>query len=508
MHPFLVLMLWSIFLLSQEPMAPLKATSPLATQIHSLIEQILLQYHRPVSAETLYLAVCVRMYTLAGQPVPRSLRDEVRQACAANAGPDQRRLLLAAVQQRTLDRLPFVPQLPLVALADALTAELDPYSGLVTAKEMRRAAQQDSDTYGIGVEWQEESPEGTWKVQSVALGSPAQRAGLRPGDWLLRVNGQPVSKTTPLVREALQPQSAEQIPQLLGEEPQEAVAQRQPQRLELELRRGEGPSRRVTLQPERHRPEVVLGTRRLMGNRWSFWLDEKDRLAYIRLGQLRRGAAEELHEQLRTLKLCGVQGLILDLRWAPGGYLNEAVEVADLFLGDRVLATVRMRQRDDTVYRGNDSPIFDNLPVVLLVNGDTQGGAELIAAALQDHGRAIVVGQRTRGKATIQTPLGLGHEQFSFKVTSGTFVRPSGKNLHRHPGSGPRDDWGVRPEVDCRVSPELSSKLREEWLLWSLRPVEESVRLALDDPTYDMQKNEAWKVLRQRVTQADPKNKK
>src|SRR5262249_58851975 len=121
-----------------------------------------------------------------------------------------------------------------------------------------------------------------------------------------------------------------------------------------------------------------------------------------------------------------VRGLILDLRWCPGGYLNEAVEVADLFLGAGVVATVKSRGREDTVYRSTDGGKFRDCPVVVLVNGETSGGAELIAAALQDHKRACVVGQRTLGKASVQTPLAVGVEGTGFKLTSGTFVRPAG----------------------------------------------------------------------------------
>jgi carboxyl-terminal processing protease len=506
MRAFLLLMLFSgAILRAQSPLSdPSTDDATLPIQLHAVLEQTVTQYHRPLSPETLYLAVCARMYEMANLPVPITLRDEVREALArprdGRLDNDFRLGLLAQVQKRTLGRRLLLPADPLVATCEALTRELDPYSGLVSLAETKRAAQQDSEMLGIGVEWDERAGRGGWTVQSVALGSPAQRAGLRPGDVLHRVNGQPISRASVALRESLRAQRGERLPVLLGgEEPQEVAPEKPPERLELELTRGTAPARKVTLKAERHRPETVLGTRRIMGNRWSFWLDEKAQLAYLRLTQLSRGTADELRDELRRLQGRGTRGLVLDLRWCPGGYLNEAVEVADLFVGDQVIATVKMRHREDTIYRGNEGSVFGAIPLVVLVNGDTLGGAEMIAAALQDHGRALVVGQRTRGKASIQTPLALGSDQFSFKVTSGTFSRPSGKNLHRHPESGPRDDWGVRPDVDCRLSPDLGRKLRDEWLLWSLRPVDDAERLLLDDPTYDAQKTEALKVLRERL---------
>lgn len=508
MRPFLLLMLFGGAILQAEPIPPDNELPPaLAFQLHTLIEQIGSQYHRPLPAETLYLAVCVRMHEMAQMPIPITLRKEVQETLTR--GPEHRHALLESVRKRTLGRWPFLPGDPLVACCQALTAELDPHSGLVSAAELRRASQQDSETLGIGIQWRERTPRGPWVVEQVVLGSPAQRAGLRPGDVLRSVNGRSSEKLSATLERSLMPRLADAPPELLGgEEPQEQPDEATPKRLTLEVTRGTAPARRVTVVAERHRPETVLGTRRIMANRWGFWLDEKSQLAYLRLAQLSRGTADELRDELRRLKAHGTRGLVLDLRWCPGGYLNEAVEVADLFVGDRVIATVKMRSREDTIYRGNEGAIFGEIPLVVLVNGDTKGGAEMIAAALQDHRRAIVVGQRTCGKASIQTPLALGSEHFSFKLTSGTFIRPSGKNLHRNPESRPRDEWGVRPDVDCRVSPELGRKLRDEWLLWSLRPVDDSERLALDDPTYDTQKIDALKVLRQCVADTDRASRK
>src|SRR5262249_14493934 len=142
---------------------------------------------------------------------------------------------------------------------------------------------------------------------------------------------------------------------------------------------------------------------------------------------------------------------------------------------------------------------FRGCPVVVLVNGETSGGAELIAAALQDHKRACVVGQRTLGKASVQTPLAVGVEGTGFKLTSGTFVRPAGKNLHRFPDSKAEDFWGVLPDEDARLSPELGKRLKGWWTLMSLRPGRSRERLALDDPRADPQPQLALAALRRRV---------
>jgi carboxyl-terminal processing protease len=132
------------------------------------------------------------------------------------------------------------------------------------------------------------------------------------------------------------------------------------------------------------------------------------------------------------------------------------------------------------------------------------GGAELIAAALQDYRRAAVVGRRTRGKASVQTPIHLGVPQAGMKLTSGTFLRPSGRNLHRFPDSRADDDWGVRPDVEFRVSTDLDARLKAWWQTATLRPGGSSERIPLDTPGADPCQTAALEALRERMRQPRP----
>jgi carboxyl-terminal processing protease len=142
---------------------------------------------------------------------------------------------------------------------------------------------------------------------------------------------------------------------------------------------------------------------------------------------------------------------------------------------------------------------------VVLVNGETSGGAELIVAALQDYKRAAVAGQRTLGKASIQKSFPLDVPGANVKLTEGEFVRPSGKNLHRKPDSGPRDDWGVRPDADleCRVSPQLAREMKEQWQRQTLRPGDDNQALPMDDPKNDPQRQVALDYLLRRLRHGD-----
>jgi hypothetical protein len=127
----------------------------------------------------------------------------------------------------------------------------------------------------------------------------------------------------------------------------------------------------------------------------------------------------------------------------------------------------------------------------------------LIAAALKDHERARVAGQRSFGKASVQTPIHLGLPYTGMRLTSGTFLRPNGKNLHRFPESKPADDWGVCPDADleCRLSPDANRALKEAWLLQTLRPGPSRERLLLDDPDVDVARQLAAEALVFQVNQ-------
>jgi carboxyl-terminal processing protease len=254
------------------------------------------------------------------------------------------------------------------------------------------------------------------------------------------------------------------------------------------LRPGTKGARQVTLEAENFRPETVLGVVRRADNTWEYLADRENRIAHVRIAALNHGTAEDFLQVLTALQAEGLRGLILDLRWCPGGFLDQAVEVARLLLGQGIIAIFQSREDRKTARGGRDQ--FTGFPVVVLVNGETSGGAELVAAALQDNRRAVVAGQRTLGKASVQTLVALPVSDAYLKLTTGTFFRPSGKNLHRFPESRPTEDWGVRPEpeLEFRVSPELGRHLRESWLLQTLRPGASNEALPLDDPEGDPQR--------------------
>jgi len=243
---------------------------------------------------------------------------------------------------------------------------------------------------------------------------------------------------------------------------------------------------------------------RHVDNSWEFLIDRQQRIAHVRIETLNKGTATELADVLERLQANQLKGLILDLRWSPGGLFDEARDIAGLFLGDQLIASKRVRDRVEK-FHNTQSTRFVKLPLVVLINGQTSGGSELIAAALQDHKRAAIAGQRSVGKASVQQALYIDIPGASLKLTEGEFVRPSGKNLQHRPDSGPRDDWGIRPDaaLECRLSPQLTRELKEQWDMQTLRPGDDNKVLPLDDPKNHPQRQLALDYLVRRLRLGD-----
>jgi carboxyl-terminal processing protease len=468
-------------------------------------------YVRPVSRVDLLHTALTALYERARRPAPRDLRRRLERAekesaaqtvSEANTPPP---LVPALAPRRTpiTDDRPLLELLrsvradlgrieqlggedPLCAGCQAMLRSLDPYSGVIATKEDRRILSPGSEREGFGLEVPDDGERVV--IRDVLLGSSAQQAGLLPGDEIIRLHDSDGRERD--VRESLNVLNG-RAPLLKPEHGAFAL----PQPLTLTYRRPNvRGKRRVTLEWRRFRPESVFGVSRRDDNTWNYWLDAERKIAQVRLGSLVLSTPDELADILAALRRDGLRGLILDLRWCPGGALTGSTKTAELFLGEGTIATVRYRNRPEEVFRSTNEDKYNDFPMVVLINSESTGGAELIAAALQDHHRAVLVGQRTHGKGNVQAQR---PGTVSLKVTSGTLVRPCGNPLHRFPDSKPDDPWGVHPDPghEFRISADASRALRKWWDELTMRPGSSTKRLPLDDPLADPQRNAALEAL-------------
>ncbi len=186
-------------------------------------------------------------------------------------------------------------------------------------------------------------------------------------------------------------------------------------------------------------------------------------VGYIRVQSFARTTAEELETKLDELQKQGARGYILDLRWNPGGLLTAATEVSQLFLpkGKLVVFTKgRLQSQNASYYSEPRVPVHDKLPIIVLVNGSSASASEIVAAALQDHDAALVVGKTTFGKGSVQTVFRLqtaDQEGAALKLTTAKYFTPSGRSIHkdRH-----RDDSDLDlTESDSTQAPPRSAPL-------------------------------------------------
>ena len=192
----------------------------------------------------------------------------------------------------------------------------------------------------------------------------------------------------------------------------------------------------------------MLGDRRKADDSWDFMLDHDKKIGYIRADGLqpRNGqrpgkgpGRAETEEHMR--------GLILDLRFNPGGLLKSATDIADLFVTDGVIVIDRGAQHAAPRGDARRSPARSKaFPMVVLVNRYSASASEIVSACLQDHHRAVIIGERTWGKGSVQNVIDLEDGRSALKLTTARYLRPNGHNIHRLPDAKESDEWGVMPD--------------------------------------------------------------
>ena len=175
-----------------------------------------------------------------------------------------------------------------------------------------------------------------------------------------------------------------------------------------------------------------------------------------------RHTTGEILDAVKELKSNGIKGLIIDLRYNPGGLLSAAIQISDIFVKEGRIVSTEGRATPKRVWDAKAQGTFDDFPMAVLINQFSASASEILSACLQDHDRAVIVGQRSFGKGSVQNIIELENGKSVLKLTTAGYFRPSGKNIDKPSAEG-TDEWGVSPNEGFEVTfnDEQNRLLRE-----------------------------------------------
>lgn len=305
---------------------------------------------------------------------------------------------------------------------DGMLKTLDPYSTYLSPERYRELEIGTSGEFGgVGMEVSEEN--GVLTVITPIEGSPAEKAGIKPRDQIIEIEG----KST----QGMVVQEAVRILRGPSGTPVKITIRRE----------GEKEPRVITLIRDKIvvksvKPELL-----------------EDGIGYVKLAQFQDRTSQELTEAISGLEAQNggeLRGLILDLRNNPGGLLTEAIDVVDEFIDSGLIVSVRGRTQDQTrEYYATKNGSFQTFPVVVIVNDGSASASEVVAEALQDSKRAVILGTKTFGKGSVQTIIKL-EDGSGLKLTTAKFYAPSGRSIN---------EVGVTPDIKVENSEDRDKQL-------------------------------------------------
>ncbi|MBM3788839.1 MAG: S41 family peptidase [Acidobacteria bacterium] len=282
---------------------------------------------------------------------------------------------------------------------------LDPHSSFFDPKEFSRLREdQHSKYFGLGIRVRPLLRDNgrVVIVEPPAVGSPAERRGLRAGDVITHIEGEPIDDWS----------SDEVVNHLRG-----------PRGTWVNIT-VERPAIRSPLQFRVERDEIPIIT-------VPYAFEVSPRVGYVKIDRFSESTADELRQKLDLLKAAELSGLIIDLRDNPGGLLNQAIDVADMFLprGELVVSTKGRMEGSERPYKA-PSGAKVKVPIVVLINKYSASASEIVAGALQDHDRALIVGETSFGKGLVQSVYTLGNSS-GMALTTARYYTPSGRLIQR-----------------------------------------------------------------------------
>jgi len=339
---------------------------------------------------------------------------------------------------RSSERTVRIPtEVLVVEFTDGLLDELDEFSSMIWPHDIADFQKQTmGHFYGVGIQIGKEPGE-PLRVITPLADSPALKAGIRPGDLILAVDGRPTEDVgiDKLVR------------MITGEKGTKVV---------LTIKRaGRVEPFDITLTRQEISIATVRGWQATPDGRWDYLLDHENKIGYIRIIQFTDQTAQDLAKVLDALRQEGVRSLVLDLRFNPGGLFHSATDVADEFVESGRLVSTEGRQTRRQEVNASLSGEYTSGDLVVLINQVSASAAEIVSGAVKDLKRGIVVGSRSYGKGSVQNVISIRRNRAVLKLTTAYYYLPSGRLLHRRNG---QKDWGVDPDVEVLMTPKQTRR--------------------------------------------------
>ncbi|WP_415812011.1 S41 family peptidase [Litorimonas haliclonae] len=310
---------------------------------------------------------------------------------------------------------------------NGMLQSLDPHSSYVTPEQFKELQVTTSGEYG-GLGMEVTMQEGFVKVIAPIDETPAKRAGIKAGDYLTEINGKSI----------------------LGLSLTEAVKQ---------MRGKPGEDITVTVVRKDEEPKDITITREVI-KRVVVKSEVKDGIGYIRLAQFNDKAEEGVVDAIKSLKKefgGKIPGVVLDLRANPGGLLDQSIKVSSLFLDGGEIVSTRGRVASDTQrYNGEAGELAKGVPLIVLIDGASASASEIVAGAIQDRGRGLLVGMQTFGKGSVQSVIPLrGGRDGGLRMTTQRYYTPSGSSIQ---------GTGITPDIAVAAGPDngKADRMRRE----------------------------------------------
>ncbi|MBO4556778.1 MAG: S41 family peptidase [Elusimicrobiales bacterium] len=323
------------------------------------------------------------------------------------------------------------PKKLIYGAAKGMTSALDDYSVFMEPEEYERIKSDTDGEFGglgIRVEIRDE-----WLTVATPMpGTPAWRAKIMPGDRIIKING-----------ESTKGESIDDSVKKMRGKPGTLI--------KITISRAEDKEGKKRVEKEISMKREIIVSDNVK------WHMIDDKIGYIKIIEFTGHVPEEFRDAMKAMLSKGMEALILDLRYNPGGLLTGAIDISKMFLGDKKMIVYTKGRTQDNYqeFRAGSRALYPDIPLIVLVNRFSASASEIVSGALQDNKRALIVGERSYGKASVQSMIPLS-DKSALKITVAKYYTPSGKSIMR---DAEKKTGGIIPDFEVVQTSETEKKL-------------------------------------------------